>query len=796
MHNEVPSPGSVVWIRRSRWRVTEARRDGDVVRLDVANRDRRATFLAPFDRAAPVRLSSRPRTVRAARALAELAGLLASTTSVRAPSALFGARADILPHQIDPVLAIIAGARRVLIADDVGLGKTIQAGLVLAELARRTPAFRALLLVPASLTAQWRHELASRFGIEVLEANPREFALANHHTERGRNLWNRAGVWLASPDYLKQPHVLGALPLTLWDVVVIDEAHDVCGDSIRHQVSALMARRARRVVLLTATPHSGDPVRFARLEGLGRFSATPDPLVTFRRTRSALGLANARRVSWLRVRLSAQESTVLKTLAAFESATIASAGHERRDAALLLLAVFRKRALSTMTALDQSLTRRLDTIEGKAQAADARQLVLAFDPLDDDFAEEDAAGLAAETGLARADERAWLGRLRIQTAAAKRCESKIGFLTNLVERTREPLVIFTEFRHSLVAIERALAGVRRIAVMHGGQNQGERHAALTRFLEGDASLLLATDVAGQGLNLQTRARWIVSLELPWNPARIQQRIGRVDRIGQTRPVHATLLVAQHDAETGLLSKLARRALAAQSSLGNDTLPDAAPPHMLKVARGLLDAATDDPIDTQTTLVTTCQAWARTARAVAALTHRRRTLALRWRHPMATSQRPRRATLRHCILPPHRAHQLVVVIALPLVDGTGALVEQHIVAAAIGEELNIRSHLAALHAVAEASARARTARGSRLLADVARQEAAVELALAEELHADARAVEYQPGLFSRQFTRAAESTREALHDLTRRAEARAAETMLRASVSAGASTIELILCPRR
>ena len=117
---------------------------------------------------------------------------------------------------------------------------------------------------------------------------------------------------------------------------------------------------------------------------------------------------------------------------------------------------------------------------------------------------------------------------------------------------------------------------RAIAVLHGAQDPNERRLHLKRFLEGTASVLLATDVAGQGLNLQTRARWVASLELPWNPARLEQRIGRVDRLGQRRAPHLTLLVARHEAETGLLRHLARRVLTARHSFAEDLLPSLLP----------------------------------------------------------------------------------------------------------------------------------------------------------------------------------------------------------------------------
>ncbi len=140
-----PLPGDLVWIRRRRWRVERVRHDRHVVRLDVAARDRRLTFLSPFDRALTRAGAASPRRVRPQEALARLASLVARTDDIRMPSAAIDAAADILPHQLEPAMAMLAGRSRLLIADEVGLGKTVQAGLIVAELLRRDAAARVIV---------------------------------------------------------------------------------------------------------------------------------------------------------------------------------------------------------------------------------------------------------------------------------------------------------------------------------------------------------------------------------------------------------------------------------------------------------------------------------------------------------------------------------------------------------------------------------------------------------------------------------------------------------------------------
>ncbi len=652
MHGVLPLPGDEVWIRQRRWRVERAWRDRHVVRLDVASRDRRITFLTPFDQ--PVLRSGRRRLrrVRRQQAAARAAELIAGAPDLRLPTTAITARLDVLPYQLAPVLAAIAGHTRLLLADDVGLGKTIQAGLIVAELVRREPAPRILLLVPAPLRDQWIDELRSRFSLSIVTADRGALATLGRAGAFGENPWRRAGVWIASPDFLKQRHVLESLPPDAWDLLVIDEAHVACGDSDRFETCQAVARRARRVVLLTATPHSGDVARYARLLDIGRLGTSPaaqttPDLLVFRRTRRDVGMPFTRRVRWHHVGLGHTEHRTLAALASYERAVLSSAGPDAHEHALLLLTVLRKRALSTFAALSRSISRRLGWL-GDSQDEDALDWVqprLGFEDMQDDAAEEERAALTAHTGLDAGRERVFLRQLRGLADEAARRDSKVQRLVELINRTGEPIVAFSEFRDSLEAVERRLHAGRAIAVLHGAQDPNERRLHLKRFLEGTASVLLATDVAGQGLNLQTRARWVASLELPWNPARLEQRIGRVDRIGQRRVPHLTLLVARHEAETGLLRHLAGRVLTARRSFAEDLLPSLLPSDAAIRAALLHSPLQPAPPASATTACppkveerrravvnTSWKRWQRRADVVAHEIARRRNLARRWRAP--------------------------------------------------------------------------------------------------------------------------------------------------------------------
>ena len=193
-------------------------------------------------------------------------------------------------------------------------------------------------------------------------------------------------------------------------------------------------------------------------------------------------------------------------------------------------------------------------------------------------------------------------------------------------------------------------------------------------------MLIATDVAGQGLNLQHRARWVINLELPWNPVRLEQRAGRVDRIGQRRSVHITSIVARHGAETGLLTRLARRVLAARRALDGETLPIAPPAAIAEpeIAGALLfGQPLPEPAVPQAPL---CTRWRRHGRWLARTVTRRRGLAAAWRGPVpgvtpATladiTRLPSLARLAPCWL----------VFVVPIVDDAGAILESRVIAVA-------------------------------------------------------------------------------------------------------------------
>src|SRR5262245_51405037 len=227
-----------------------------------------------------------------------LAGAVPRWTSLRAAAR---ARLTVLPFQLEPAIAVARGdACRVLIADDVGLGKTIQAALIIAEALLRTADARVLIVAPAGLREQWRRELQSRFHVraEVLDAH--RIARIAADLAGDVNPWSIHPLAITSIDFIKRPEVMRSLETLTWDVLVFDEAHALAGRSDRADAAGALGCRARVVVMLTATPHSGHEARFARLSAAGD-RAEAFPLMTFRRARADVGLPENRRSSVLNV---------------------------------------------------------------------------------------------------------------------------------------------------------------------------------------------------------------------------------------------------------------------------------------------------------------------------------------------------------------------------------------------------------------------------------------------------------------------------------------------------------------
>jgi superfamily II DNA or RNA helicase len=576
----LPRPGDLVRVRRDDWRVLGVTAHADCAAVHLAgvgagNIGCQRAVLHPFDRLLPLaprrrlRLVARDAWLEAARVLAVRA---VTHGSLRAAA---DARIDLFPYQFEPALALVRGeTARVLIADGVGLGKTIQAGLVLAELRAREMSARTLIITPAGLREQWARELEDRFALPgvILDGPALRRAVAS--LPAGVNPWEASPVVITSLDFIKQPEVGRALDGTTWDLLVVDEAHTVAMARERHLAVDGLAARARWVLLLTATPHAGDDEGFASLCRLGQLDGEGPP-VMFRRTTAEAGARRDRRVRLLRVALTPAEAALHALVDRYSRLVWDASNGEGAGPARLAMIVIRKRALSGVAALRWSLARRLERLGTRSTPAGEQLPLPLADESEGEADADDEVPDAALSSPGLSDvglERRMLADILEAATSAMVLDSKTAALSRLLRRVAEPAIVFTEYRDTALALAGALASMAPTVVLHGGLDRAARREAVRRFLCGGARILVATDAAGQGLNLQTACRYVVNLELPWNPMRLEQRIGRVDRIGQTRRVHAVNLVAGGTAEEAILGRLVRRMERVRDAVGHDGDP--------------------------------------------------------------------------------------------------------------------------------------------------------------------------------------------------------------------------------
>ena len=551
MHTQ---PGAIVNLRGERWRI--ARVDTyercAVLTLDgreATNANRRVRVIEPFDRPVPVASARMVRRKRRA-VLRTALGAIANARPALGLWTAARASIDLLPYQLEPALAVLRGATRLLLADAVGLGKTIQAGLILAELRERGWAERALVLCPAGLRATWAAELQQRFYLDCVVLDQSAIAESVAALPAGINPWSSYATIVASIDFVKRPEVLGALAEVSLDVLIADEAHHLTPGTDRGSAVARLASRTPWCVFVSATPHSGDVAAFNYLTGLGSHR---DPVAMFRRTRREAGMRSARRERLMRVPATDAETTLLEAVDSYARAIWR--GHGADDRAVQLVAItIARRAASSALALERTLTRRLSLL---GISPEPMQAPLPWDDED----ESDGAGSAAmlaRPGLANErEERSTIEHL-LALVRSSQAGSKIRWLLRALARIKEPAIVFTEYRDTVEAVLAALPAGIRAGSISGASPAEVRRQVVESFNRGDLDVLIATDAAGEGLNLHHRCRLVIDLELPWNPLRLEQRIGRVDRLGQQRRVHAIRLFHPRTVEERVLERLRLR----------------------------------------------------------------------------------------------------------------------------------------------------------------------------------------------------------------------------------------------
>ncbi|MBO8142707.1 MAG: DEAD/DEAH box helicase [Firmicutes bacterium] len=424
---------------------------------------------------------------------------------------------ELYEHQRQAVLRVLRDMRgRALLADEVGLGKTIEAGVILKEYLVRGLVRRALILVPASLVVQWREELENRLSISCS---------INRHPDG----WEQAGCIIASLDTARRPEHAGRVQAVAWDMVIVDEAHRLKN---RHTVSwrFVDGLRKKYLLLLTATPIQNDLQELYNLLTLLKpgllqtYSAFRREHMFDRRSPRQLGRLKSR-LAEVMVRSTRRDALIRLPRRAVTAVPVQLGPEERRLYAEVVqfardvyAASDRKRATLFPLIL---LLRELSS--SPEAAARTLQTFGTHSRLDDRFRQ------TARRLAVRAEELS--GRSARLTAAVDR-----------VKALHEPAVVFTEFRASQTALARELGSLGvPVSVFHGRLNREERRNAVERFRR-EGGVLISTDAGSEGQNLQF-CRSVVNYDLPWNPMRVEQRIGRVHRLGQAQDVLITIFVS-------------------------------------------------------------------------------------------------------------------------------------------------------------------------------------------------------------------------------------------------------------
>ena len=511
-----------------------------------------------------------------------------------------------LPHQISAVYQEMLPRLplRYILADDPGAGKTIMTGLLLKELIIRGDLKRCLIVSPGSLSEQWQDELYSKFHLkfEILTNDRFEAAVSG-------NVFEEVNLCIVRLDKLARNEALQEkLKVTEWDLIVVDEAHKmsatVWGGEVKYTKRFLLGRLlsdiTRHFLLLTATPHNGkdedfqlfmsliDPERFAgaqrtsnqaidvsdvmrRLvkEDLLKFDGTP--------------LFPERRAYTVNYDLSPKESVLYHEVTSYVQEEFNRAdqlSNERKNTVGFALTILQRRLASSPEAIFQSLHRRRERLENRLneeklgkRAEDYRSSINYDADYDDDDYSSEELEREEENVADQASAARTIKELEAEIRTLKHLEQianevrlsgedrKWDELSKLLQDNecmftadgqREKLIIFTEHKDTLRYLTdkiRTLFGSEdSVVTIHGGMLRDERRKVEEMFRQDkNVRILIATDAAGEGINLQ-RAHLMINYDLPWNPNRLEQRFGRIHRIGQTEVCHLWNLVAQETRE--------------------------------------------------------------------------------------------------------------------------------------------------------------------------------------------------------------------------------------------------------
>ena len=543
-----------------------------------------------------------------------------AATSDRTLQAPFRSGIDIEAYQLDPLVRALQMPRvNLLVADDVGLGKTIETGLVIQEMILRYRAQRVLIICPAGLQIQWRDQMLEKFGLEFRIVDSALMKSLRRRRGIHVNPWTHFPRLITSMDYLKRDRPLRLFKETLpaegmsyprkYDMLIVDEAHNVAPagsgryalDSQRTKAIRTLTPHFEHRLFLTATPHNGYAESFSALLELldnQRFARgiAPDPerlaAVMVRRLKSELVSEldgkprfHPRQIVPLAVAYTEAERHAHSLLQRYTRLRrVHTADATEHTASEFVLKLLKKRLFSSPAAFAHTLAQHRESVSAGAKQPPQRSrfdrpspgilralLASAEQEYEDDagFDEANESALKNSTRLfspLTPEEEGLLAQLFLWAEeASRRQDSKAAALIQWLHETLRPggqwndqrVILFTEYRdtqkwlQTLLAAE-GLTTQGRLMTLYGGMNEEEREAIKAAFQAdpgvSPVRILLATDAASEGIDLQRHCHRLVHYEIPWNPNRMEQRNGRIDRHGQRHSPHIFHFVPQGYAE--------------------------------------------------------------------------------------------------------------------------------------------------------------------------------------------------------------------------------------------------------
>ena len=525
-----------------------------------------------------------------------------------------------LPHQIHALSRAMSGDRvRYLLADEVGLGKTVEAGLVLRELKIRGLVRRILVVAPAGLVTQWVSEMRNHFREDFRLVLPGDFAAWRKiaGVDERENLWRLHDQVICSIDSVKpmdsrrgwssskvaryNRERFEDLVTAGWDLIVIDEAHRLGGSTeqvARYRLGEALSHAAPYLLLLSATPHQGKTDAFRRLLSFIDRDAFPDddtvsrdsvaPFVIRTEKRNTIDadgnpLFKPRRTQLVKVSWSGDhrdQKALYDAVTEYVREGYNRARLERNNAIGFLMILMQRLVTSSVRAIRTSLERRLEVLnlpEG--------QLDLFGEDVGEEWAslesEAQMEAVLSSRMKGLANERA---EVELLLSAARRCEAKgpdikaqalLEWIQELQRQESDPrlkVLVFTEFVPTQAMLAEFL-GNRGFSVvcLNGSLNLDERREVQRAFSD-ETQVLVSTDAGGEGLNLQF-CHVVFNYDLPWNPMKLEQRIGRVDRIGQAHVVRAQNFALEDTVELRVREVLEEKLARILEEFGVDKLAD-------------------------------------------------------------------------------------------------------------------------------------------------------------------------------------------------------------------------------